>query len=147
MDTKGRGRYTLKPSSLIAKLKGIRHLEWIVLLILIGIAGSLLLPSGEIPTQKAELTALESRLARVLSAVEGAGSVEVIIHMDQETVAPAGAFTVGTGTQTEAKPNGVIVVADGASELHVRISLARAVQTLLDLPASAVEVLPREKVK
>lgn len=137
----------MKSIGFMAKLKGIRHLEWIVLLILIGIAGSVLLAGGEIPAQKAELTALESRLARVLSAVEGAGKVEVIVHMDQEKAAPAGAFSVGSSTGVEGKANGVIVVADGAGDLNVRLSLARAVQTLLDLPASAVEVLPRGKLQ
>jgi stage III sporulation protein AG len=37
------------------------------------------------------------------------------------------------------------VVAEGASRLQVRFDLSRAVQTLLDLPASAVEVLPKQK--
>jgi len=129
------------------KRKGVRHVEWIVLMILVGVAGSLLLQGGVTPSQiEGGQTDLERRLAHVLSAVDGAGQVEVIVHMTQDVIAqPAGSFGMTAPTKTEEKPSGVIVVAEGASNLQVRLNLSRAVQTLLGLPASAVEVLPKQR--
>jgi hypothetical protein len=136
----------LNARALWDKIKGIRHLEWILPIILIGLAGSVLTQGSVSPAGDATQTALEKRLAHVLSAVEGAGRVEVIVHMTaQEPAAQAGAFGALPAQQGEPKPGGVIVVAEGADRLQVRLALARAVQTLLDLPASAVEVLPKEK--
>ncbi len=127
------------------RLKSIRHVEWIVLLIVVGIAGSVLMQEGA-PLQSSNTTDLEKRLAHVLSAVEGAGRVEVIVHtLAEEPAQTVGAFGTVSAQKAGEKPSGVIVVAEGAERLQVRLDLARAVQTLLGLPASAVEVLPKQK--
>lgn len=133
---------------LFDKCKSVRHVEWIVLMILVGVAGSLLLQGGNPIAQiDGGQTDLEKRLSHVLSSVDGAGRVEVIIHTSQgEATQTAGSFgTLSSLAKVEEKPSGVIVVAEGASQLQVRLDLSRAVQTLLDLPASAVEVLPKQK--
>ena len=130
------------------KCKGVRHVEWIVLMILVGVAGSFLLQSGGGMAQiESGQTDLEKRLAHVLSAIAGAGEVEVIVHTAQNAAAqPVGSFgAIAASPKVEDKPSGVIVVAEGAGDLQVRMNLARAVQTLLGLPASAVEVLPKQK--
>ena len=129
------------------KCKGVRHVEWIVLMILVGVAGSLLLQGGDsISLIQGGQTDLEKRLAHVLSTIDGAGQVEVIVHTTQDVILqPAGSFGAITPTKAEEKPSGVIVVAEGASNLQVRLNLSRAVQTLLGLPASAVEVLPKQR--
>lgn len=45
-------------------------------------------------------------------------------------------------TQKEPEVLGVLVVAEGASKLEVRLRLAAAVQVALQLPANRIEVLP-----
>ena len=68
----------------------------------------------------------ESRLSRVLSAMEGAGQVEVAIYYDADAV-----------------PCGALVVADGAASVSVQLRLTSAVATLLGLDADCVAVYPR----
>ena len=128
------------------KMKSVRHAEWIVLVILVGVAGSLLMQNGGAgPRAESGQSDLEKRLAHVLSSITGAGQVEVIIYTTQGAPAqPAGSFGALSPPRAEEKPCGVIVVAEGAGNMQVRLDLARAVQTLLNLPASAVEVLPKE---
>lgn len=79
---------------------------------------------GAVPTQQ------ESRLAQVLSAMEGAGRVEVALYYE--------------GAADEAVPCGAVIVADGAGDVGVQLRLTRAVTTLLGMDASRVEVFQRE---
>lgn len=71
----------------------------------------------------------ERRIAEVLGAIAGAGKVEVALFYGGETDGPTGA----------------VVVAQGADDLTVRLSLARAARTLLGLPESAVDVFVMEE--
>lgn len=66
----------------------------------------------------------EARLARVLSAMAGAGEVEVAVFYQSETAVPCGA----------------VIVAQGADDAGVRIQLTRAVCTLLGLEPAQVDV-------
>lgn len=66
----------------------------------------------------------EARLARVLSAMAGAGDVEVAVFYQEEDALPCGA----------------VVVAQGADDVAVRLQLTRAVCTLLGLESSQVDV-------
>lgn len=66
----------------------------------------------------------EARLSRVLSAMEGAGQVEVAVFYGEESALPCGA----------------VIVAQGAEDVGVRLQLTRAVCTLLGLEASQVDV-------
>ncbi len=79
----------------------------------------------------------EIRLARILSAIEGAGQVEVMIYpLDQ-------AQPVFSQSETEpASAQGVIVCAEGAEDLRIRLMLQQAVVTALALPADRVEIYP-----
>ncbi|MGI6161359.1 MAG: hypothetical protein ACOYJD_04945 [Christensenellales bacterium] len=60
-------------------------------------------------------------------------------------------YSSGSGNQpiviTEIAPKarGVIVVAEGAEDMAVRIELIKAVSTVMDIPVSAVEVFVMEK--
>ena len=72
----------------------------------------------------------------VLGAMAGAGKVEVALFYGGETDA-LGARTTG--------PTGAVVVAEGADDLSVRLSLIRAMRTLLGLPESAVDVFVMEE--
>ena len=74
-------------------------------------------------------TGLEARMARVLSQVEGAGRVSVLLNRaaDGESV------------------SGAVIVAEGADDVHVLLALQRAAKALLGLDLEAVEVLNREE--
>lgn len=75
----------------------------------------------------------EKRIAEVLSAIQGAGRVEVALFYGQES---SGLM----GTQTADIPTGAVVVAQGGGDMTVRLNLIRALRTLLGLPESAVDV-------
>ena len=96
-------------------LRSARGLEWLMALAVIAaLALALLRPENA-------STDLETRLSRTLSAVEGAGKVQVLV-MERE-----GAVV------------GALVVAQGADRLQV--SLRDAVGTLLNLDASQIEII------
>ena len=79
-------------------------------------------------------TSEEKRIAQVLSAISGAGRVEVAVY-----------YSGGTdGLSSSAPPVGAVVVAEGADDMEVRLSLIRAVRTLLGLPEAAVDVFSME---
>ncbi len=115
---------------------------------------------------------LEERLTATLSRIAGVGRVEVLISYESspemvpamsvdkqsETDTAGGEsqressepFTLrGEGSdgpfvlmEIEPRVRGVIVVAEGAGDIAVRMQLQNAVQTALDIPASKVDVLP-----
>ena len=120
----------------LARLKGM---EWIVLLVLFGILGSLLLADGGLQfSAQQSNSGLEARLAAILTNMDGVGRVQVMIY-DEGSVQSEGLFAVSAGS-AQTRPVGVVVVADGANDIRVRLELIRAVQTLMGLPADAVEV-------
>lgn len=73
----------------------------------------------------------EQRVAEVLSAMAGAGRVEVALFYGEEKT-------------LSQKPTGAVVVAEGADDVAVRLRLIRAVRTLLGLPETAVDVFEME---
>lgn len=78
----------------------------------------------------------EQRIAEVLSAMAGAGRVEVALYyVQQEDELFASAASA---------PSGALVVAEGAGDMAVRLNLIRAVRTLLGLPENAVDVFVME---
>lgn len=79
----------------------------------------------------------ELRIAEVLSAMAGAGRVEVALYYEHQQPS-------GLGGDGQGKPVGAVVVAQGAHDLGVRLSLIRAVRTLLSLPEAAVDVFVME---
>lgn len=127
---------------LMNRLRGVRHLEWILLALCLA-AGILLLGrAGWVePDAGAHATPLEQRLERVLSSVSGAGRVRVLVKESEAAVA---AFGQSPST-AQAQVEGVLVVAEGAGDLRVSLELNRAVQALLGVDASAIEVLKMEK--
>ena len=102
---------------------------------LAGLAGLMLLGGGG-GTQ--EISRDERRMAKVLSAIAGAGKVEVAIFSLEETAAFGASSSVHT-------PVGAVVVAEGAEDVGVRLQLIRAAQTLLGLEADAVDVFVMEE--
>lgn len=102
----------------------LRRDGWLVAALLLVVA--LCLALGVSENSPSAQTADEARLSRVLSAMAGAGAVDVAVYYD------------------EAVPCGAVVIADGAADPAVRIRLAGAVTTLLGLDASRVAVYERK---
>ena len=99
---------------------------WLPLAI-IALAGVCLLLGGLEGAQQT-CTAEEARLSRILSAMDGAGRVEVAVFyptaMNDEPVAPCGA----------------VIVAEGAGDAGVQLRLSRAVSTLLGLDSAQIDI-------
>lgn len=68
-------------------------------------------------------TEIEARLRAVLGAVAGAGEVRVMVNSAENTV------------------SGVLVVAEGADDVKVRLTLYEAVSTLLNVEVDKIEVV------
>ncbi len=119
-------------------LKGRREIKYVILAVAALALAVLLfqLPSGG---TGGSATQEEKRIAEVLSAMAGAGKVEVALFYAQETQG------LLNGGSTASRPTGAVVVAEGAGDLSVRLSLIRAVRTLLGLPESAVDVFVMEE--
>jgi len=77
-------------------------------------------------TQSEAASTEESRISRVLSAIDGAGDVEVAVYYK------------------EAIPCGAVVVADGAGDISVQLRLMSAITTLLDIEQNQVAIYERE---
>jgi len=133
------------------KKKRIKGAEWAVLLLVLGLAGSLLVSAGpelfgnSAPEpRESPRDALEARLSRVLSRMEGAGAVEVVIHYAAPAAVRAGNWFDMPEKEESGEPIGALIIAEGAGDLKVRLELARAVQTLLQLDVNAVEIFKME---
>ncbi len=118
-------------------LKQGKRLWWAALAALVG-ACLLMAVRGQGPeTARSAATQEEKRVAQVLSAMAGAGRVEVALFYETEAIT---AFSSGA----KSRPTGALVVAEGAGNLQVRLELSRAVRTLLGLPETAVDVFVME---
>lgn len=109
---------------------------------------------------------LENKLSNVLSQIEGAGSVSVIITVESgwETVLAMKTITqtdINGATTTESTPIlvngktvvvkelypkivGVLVVASGAKNISVMTKLQQATTSLLDVDINKIEILAKK---
>lgn len=94
---------------------------WLIAAVIICVGLCLLLGTG-MENEGSE----ESRISRVLSAMAGAGQVEVAVYSTDEV------------------PCGALVIADGASDISVRLRLSSALAALLGLSPDRIAVYPRE---
>ena len=94
---------------------------WIIAALLFCVALCLMLG-----TSTDDSSSEESRISRVLSAIEGAGTVEVAVYYE------------------DAVPCGAVVVADGAGDIAVQLRLLSAVTTLLGINQNRVSIYERE---
>ena len=117
-----------------ARLRGARYIEWALLAI--GLAAFLLLTADAQGGEAYESTSLERRMENVLSCIDGAGKVRVLVHSAEATAA----FSSQDG-----RAAGVLVVAEGAGNLKVNMELQRAVQALLGIEAEQIEILTMEE--
>ncbi|MEG0047766.1 MAG: hypothetical protein RSE58_00570 [Clostridia bacterium] len=120
----------------LSGFKGGKQWLWLALALFVLVGLLLALRGGG--TGASTAGSQEKRIAEVLSAMAGAGRVEVALFYEQQQ---SGAFMENASQ----KPTGAVVVAQGAEDLAVRLNLIRAVKTLLGLPESAVDVFVMEE--
>jgi stage III sporulation protein AG len=156
-----------KGLSLFAFVTDRKKLEWLGIIVVIALIALIGWPAFA-KDSKVEVSAVgfdfrqeEKGLEEILGAIKGAGKVKVLITYETtsqkvpaydsdstkgdsnqtESQRPA---TDGSGTivLTERRPQilGVVVVAEGASDMNVRLMLAQAVQTSLGIAAGKVDV-------
>lgn len=104
---------------------------------LMAMAAAVLLAFALQNGQSSSATQQERRIAQVLSAIAGAGKVEVALYYAEQANS---AFSA----QMAEVPTGALVVAEGADDMSVRLELIRAMRTLLGLPENAVDVFVME---
>ena len=94
---------------------------WILAVLMFCVALCLMLG-----TQSGDVDNEESRIRQVLSAIDGAGTVDVAVYYE------------------DALPCGAVIVADGAGDVAVQLRLISAVTTLLGIDQGRVAVYERE---
>lgn len=116
-------------SKLFQKLKNIKHIEIIIAVIFAVVILLIYLSSTNATSTHTSNTStnLETRLETILSDIEGAGNVSVLINSSDEKV------------------EGVIVVASGADDVYVKMNILRAVETVLKIPTTQIEILVGNK--
>ena len=85
----------------------------------------------------------EERLSAILSEINGAGSVSVMISYESSEKEQNSIGRSLTESQTLPKPRGVIVVADGAASSSVRNNLKEAAVAITGVGANRVCVYSR----
>lgn len=126
-------------SNLFKKLKSIKHIE-VILALLIGVIILLVYfsstssnsYSSNNKTQISSYTTeIEYKLSNILSQIDGAGNVSVMV-MTQNN---------GEAENEDVNITSVIVVASGADDVNVKLNIIKAVQTLLKINSADIEVL------
>ena len=127
----------------------------------------------ETPMATEQTGTLEERLKNTLSSIQGAGKVEVLISYESSgEIVPAFSVSLQENTgdgssstnesrqpvtvngsdgegplvlyQKEPVVRGAVIVAEGASDITVRMNLQRAAQAVLSIPSSKIEVFCME---
>ena len=165
--------------SIVKKIKNIKHIEYIVLAVFICILALILLSSNifkktATTTNNSDYSQMiESKLEKVLSNIDGAGQVSVMVTVESspqlviatskeekttsnssntsnsnnKTVVETPIIVNKNGVSTplilqeiQPKITGVIVVAQGANDAKVRLELLKAVQSVLNIEISCIEI-------
>lgn len=128
-------------SGLWKRLKSIKHIEviiailfaLIVLLVYFSSTSAIGAKTVQNASQSSSYTTqIETKLENLLSQIDGAGKIDVMIMCESE------------GVQSEdAIPTiqSAVVVASGASDVFVRLEIIKAVEALLKIDAKNIEVL------
>ena len=177
-------------SKLFAKLKKVKHIEvYAVIFLAIVVMAIWLFPSGGSKQTSIEQSfsttttaeyakSLENRLNSVLSAIDGAGSVQCMITLDggiervlaysndEKNSSTQNTTSNGTTNKTETSTSnkepilitvngsseplvlyeimpdikGIVVVASGANDVRVKLDILKAVQALLNVQSSQIEI-------
>ena len=173
-----------KFSDFIVKIKKIKNIEVavavialaLILIIYAGITG-IKKANEDIVTEETKSDNLELRLETILSEINGAGEVKVMITYDgsieyitantsninsnttvdttrtntttSTTISPIIVNNNGSSEpviikEIEPRIKGVIIVAEGASDIMVRLELMRAVMVALNIGAENIEIFAKK---
>lgn len=120
-------------NGIFKRIKSIKNIQIIAVVFIIAVS---LIIYSTVATAKSKdsaqttvstvMTAEEQRLSAILSNIEGAGKVEAMITKQGDTVM------------------GVLVIADGASNILVRVRLVEAAATALGVNKQVVNVYSRK---
>ena len=146
----------------LQKLKAGKLVEILIVLIAVTIAAIVLFDlfaKGEKEEDAADYgEELGARLARVLSEIDGAGEVAVMVGIASDgekviavettesadgTIVTAPVFVGGEVVVLEEKKpkiSGVVIVAEGADDLNVRFNLLAAASSVLNIDQSIIKV-------
>lgn len=128
---------SIRSSSIIKKLRGIKNIQIIVAIFIIAVG--LIIYSSVSTAIKAKtqtvsstsastMTEQEQRLSSILSRIEGAGSVETMIT-----------------TQSDGEIVGVLIIAQGAKDISVRLRLLDAASTALGVSKQVINVYSKDR--
>ena len=120
------------------KLKSIKHIEIIVAILFGIILLTLYLTTINNGNAYKESSGtgytyeIESRMETVLSQIDGAGEVQVMVMLEE-----------GSELDSDIVPkvSSVIVVAGGAKDYKVKLEILKACEALLNLPTANIEIL------
>ena len=120
----------IKDNPFVKKVFRSKKLRLVISAIIIALA--LIIYSGVSEKKTEEVSTVmdeeETRLSKVLSSIEGAGQVEVMIVREDGVI------------------TGVLVVAEGAKDIGVMLKLLDATSTVMGVDKSVVEVYQMEQV-
>lgn len=179
---KNNGLAFLENLTFVKKLKQFKHIGLIItiifiLILLLILFGNFNFISGTKTENKSSSSTyttsgefvdkMEAKLKNLLTRIQGAGNVEVMITLEsgsnlvlsgdedgkiltggnQSAIVSTNSFLEQIGEDSSIvmqenlpKIKGVVVVASGAEKLSVKLSLMQAVQTLLDLSSDRIQI-------
>lgn len=111
---------------LLNVLRSARKIEILVVIAMLCVL--LVLSYGERGGGGAQPDSEEMRLKQILTQIEGAGRVSVMISRNQDD-----------------EIQGVVVAASGADDLRVMLEMQRAVKTLTNLELERIEILESKR--
>lgn len=81
---------------------------------------------------------METKLEQILSNIQGAGNVKVMLTLDMQQ-----ATVKDNVIQTQSFPDvkGLVIVANGVDNTMVRMNILKAVQAVLDITSGRIEIL------
>ena len=140
----------------IEKLRNIKHIEiyitiiFAIILILIFFSSTGSNKSSvnsfsnnkSITTQETTITNyvsdMETKLEQILSQVQGASNVSVMLTLDMST-STIKENIIQTSSFPEVK--GIVIVAKGVENTHVKMNILKAVQAVIDISSGRIEIL------
>ena len=138
----------------IDTLKNIKHIEIyitiifaiVLILIFFSSTGSskssssnkIISSTSEETTITGYVTDMENKLEQILSQVQGASNVNVMITLDMSTASVTD-NTVQTSTFPAVK--GIVIVAKGVENTSVKMNILKAVQAVVDISSGRIEIL------
>lgn len=138
----------------IEKLKNIKHIEIYITLIFAIVLILIFLSStgggtkssnksyAKSTTSQTTVTGyvddMETRLEQILSQIQGAGNVKVMLTLDM-----ANATVKDNVIETNSFPaiKGVVIVASGVQNTYVKMNILKAVQAVIDISSGSIEIL------